>query len=130
MDAGILQGNRCTLIERWVTRKILRDRNVDRITVGGDLDGIKLVAKMFGLMEQAALSMTARADDRGALNESIPEDTLNGIGQRVFGTTGDLVLGILLNSVLISGQHRTVDKGLSRPPPNVLLKGGVALQHL
>ena len=31
---------------REVTRKILRDHNVDRITVGGDLDGIKLVAKM------------------------------------------------------------------------------------
>ena len=113
VNAGISKTYRCKLIEGWVMRKILRDRNVDRVTLNEQLDGLKLVAKMFAVMEEAALAMTSERDGVVVLNESIPEDDLNTIGQTVFSTKGDLILAILLNSVLISRQHRAMGKTFS-----------------
>jgi hypothetical protein len=113
MSSGISKTNRCKLIESWVVRKILRDRNVGRVTVDEQLDGMKLVTKMLAVMEMAALAMISERDGKVVLNESISEDHLNTIGQRIFATKGDLILAILLNSIFVSSRHRAVGETFS-----------------
>lgn len=114
LDAGLRHGNRASLLGRWVRRKIRRDRMawapdgaMSRLLVEEEgLDTEAVVDRLMRVMEATALRMVHRDGLGIALAETIDEHVVAEEVQRLLPIPGASVLGVLLNSVLVSAGHR------------------------
>jgi hypothetical protein len=110
LDTGLRQSNRASLLDRWVRRKIRRDRKawapdgvMRRLLVDNEgMDTEAVVEGLMRIMEATAVLMVQR-DERGiSLAETVDEQRVAEEVHKRFPAADASVLGVLLNSVLIS----------------------------
>jgi hypothetical protein len=100
---GIQCAKRSLLLFRWVKRKIWRDRSVGgRLSPDDSIDVEDFIDRMIWLMENVGNLMTYRIGNTYKLTESIDSVSVTEEAKKLFNITSDQVLGILLNSVLMS----------------------------
>ena len=110
IEEGLQESNRCTLLSRWVARKIRRDRVAARESLGGDHDTADFVRRMLLIMEEVASRMVIVEEDRIELLETIGEDVVKSIAGGFFEGPIESVLGIVLNSVIVPSGVRSDDQ--------------------
>ena len=100
---GIQCAKRSLILFRWVKRKIWRDRSVGgRLSPDDSIDVEDFVDRMIWLMENVGNLMTYRIGNTYELAEFIDSVSVKEEAKKLFNITSDQVLGILLNSVLMS----------------------------
>lgn len=120
---GLRTISQTSLIEGWVSRKILRDCEVDRVSVGGEeIDGARLVELMFRLTEKVARRMVVDQDGKVELREDITEDEVLDIAKDVFAAGVSDVLGVVLHSVLVTNGPRRIGGPLRLSFPHRMLQ--------
>jgi len=102
------------LLGHWVRRKIRRDRMawapdsvMNRLLVDEEgLDTETVIDRLMSVMEATALRMVHRDGQGIALTETIDEHVVAEEVERFLPIPGASVLGVLLNSVLVSAGNR------------------------
>jgi hypothetical protein len=108
VERGTTAADRCALIQRWVERKLRRDRPrasvgpvEGRVQVDPMMDTEEFVARMSGAMGRIAYEMSELGtSEEIQLLETLPANRVVAVVEEVLGVRDVKILPVLLNSVL------------------------------